>query len=271
MTDNSRHEQDSDLHELQTRFQDYITGKSEDFEKDIISTKDALAEHRLGAYYNAYRIRLIDCLATDFAVLHKELGEEGFELMILEYLKLYPSQHPSVRWVGQHMVEFLQHSERPDKSFLSELAAFEWTQGLCFDAADSKQIFMLEDMAQVPPESWPDLTFTFHPSLRWLDLYWNAAPYWAALENNEQQHPKKAHHELPTRWLMWRKGTNPNWRSLDVAEAWAIEAAFSGSNFAELCEGLLEWIGADSVAITAAGFLKQWITDEIIVSVQTAN
>ncbi len=259
---------DSDLHALQTRFQDYITGKSEDFEKDIVSTEDALAEHRLGAYYNAYRIRLIDCLATDFEVLQKEIGEEEFELMILDYLKLYPSSNPSVRWVGSHMVEFLQHSTHPQKEFLSELALFEWSQGLCFDSADTDHIFNLDDMTQIAAESWPYLSFSFHPSVRWLDLNWNVPPYWIAIDKNEQP-PEKSFEESPTRWLMWRKEMSPNWRSMDVAEAWAIEAAFNGSNFAELCEGLLEWIGEDSVAITAASYLKQWITDEIIVSIDS--
>ncbi len=257
----------TELHQLQRRFQDYITGKSEDFENDIISTDDALAEHRLGAYYNAYRIRLINSLAIDFECLQKEIGEEAFELLILDYLKLYPSENPSVRWVGGHMVEFLQHSDHPEKEFLAELTSFEWAQGLCFDAADSEQLFSIDDMAKISPESWPQLSIIFHHSVRWLDLKWNVAPYWVALDNNDQK-PQKHTDEFPTRWLMWRKSMSPNWRSLDAAEAWAVEAAFNGANFAELCEGLLEWIGADAVAITAAGLLKQWIHDEMIIGVK---
>jgi len=259
-------ENNSELHALQQRFQDYLAGKSEDFEKDIISTSEALAEHRLGAYYNAYRIRLIDCLATDFSGLQKELGEEQFELMILDYLKQYPSENPSVRWVGNHMVEFLQHSDHREKKFLSELALFEWTQGLCFDAADSDQLFSQQDMAKISPDLWPQLTFKFHPSMRWLDLHCNVAPYWVALDNNKEL-PEKQLSEVPTRWLMWRKDMSPNWRSLEVAEAWSIEAASNGANFAELCGGLLEWIGEDAVAMTAAGYLKQWIHDELITHI----
>lgn len=269
MVDTTINDQETDLHALQTRFQDYITGNSEDFEKDIVSTKDALAEHRLGAYYNAYRIRLIDCLAIDFEGIQKVLGKEAFELLILDYLKLYPSENPSVRWVGSHMVEFLQHSDHPDKQFLSELANFEWNQGLCFDSPDSEQIFSLEDMAQVAPETWPSLTFKFHPSVRWLDLKSNAAPYWIALDKKEVL-PQKIVEEIPTRWLMWRKDMKPNWRSLDVAEAWAIEAAVNSANFAELCEGLLEWIGENEVAMSAASYLKQWIHDEMVVQVSAA-
>ena len=61
------------LRELQLRFQDYLIGGAEDIEQDIISTADALAEHRLATYYNAYRIRLIDCLAVDYPALEKYL------------------------------------------------------------------------------------------------------------------------------------------------------------------------------------------------------
>ena len=257
-----------ELRSLQRRFQDYLIGRSEEFEKDIISTENARAEHRLGAYYNAYRIRLIDCLATDFEALKKVLGDEAFELMMLDYLKLYPSEHPSVRWVGQHLIEFLQHSDHPDKDFLSELALFEWTQGLCFDAADSEQLVSLDDMAQLSPELWPQIKIRLHPSVHWLDLYWNVPPYWMALDNDKPL-PEKHMDDIPTRWLMWRKEMSPNWRSLDVAEAWAVEAANNGANFAELCEGLLEWVGADSVAITAAGYLKQWINDTLVVKIDT--
>ena len=34
--------------------------------------------------------------------------------------------------------------------------------------------------------------------------------------------------------------------------------------FAEICEGLLEWIDADQVALTGAGFLKQWVSDQLL-------
>ncbi len=50
-------------------------------------------------------------------------------------------------------------------------------------------------------------------------------------------------------------------------EAWALEQAQNGANFGFICEGLMEWIDAEHVAIVAVGFLKQWISDQIIISV----
>ena len=76
------------LRELQLRFQDYLISGSEDIEQDIISTENALAEHRLGTYYNAYRIRLIDCLAVDYSALLKYLGRECFDLYCVRNVEL---------------------------------------------------------------------------------------------------------------------------------------------------------------------------------------
>ena len=86
----------SHLHDLQRRFQDYLIDGSNQIEQDIVSTDSALAEHRLGAYYNAYRIRLIDALAVDYSALEMHLGRETFEYMALDYLRQHPSTQPSV-------------------------------------------------------------------------------------------------------------------------------------------------------------------------------
>jgi hypothetical protein len=64
---------------------------------------------------------------------------------------------------------------------------------------------------------------------------------------------------------LWRRDFKTYWRSLEVHEAWALEQAVNGADFAEICEGLLEWIDAEQVALTAAGFLKQWISDQLLV------
>ena len=255
------------LRELQLRFQDYLIGINEDIEDDIVSSPNALAKHRLGAYYNAYRIRLIDILAVDYSAIEKHLGRDTFENLALDYLKVFPSQQPSVRWFGQHLSEYLdKHCDRDDHEFLAEIASFEWAQGLVFDADNEATIFQLEDMAQVPPEAWPTLTIAFKPALQWLDLNWNVSPYAVAIDGDEPT-PEPHRDDIPLRWLLWRKNRNPNWRSLDVHEAWAIEAAHQGANFAEICEGLCEWVSEDQVAMVAAGLLKQWVSDELVTKV----
>ena len=254
----------SHLRELQLRFQDYLVGKSEAIEKDIISTENALAKHRLGAYYNAYRIRLIDCLAVDYSALEKHLGREAFENLALDYLERYPSRHPSVRWFGQHLPQYLRDDYRGEQQqFLHELAAWEWAQTLVFDAADSGSIVQVEDIAAIPAESWPELRFEFIEALRWLDLRFNVAQYENALDSSAEPPPIEAG-DHPQRWLLWRQAHTTHWRSLEVHEAWALQQAAAGANFAEICEGLLEWVDAEQVALVAAGFLRQWVSDQLL-------
>ncbi|HUV21630.1 MAG TPA: DNA-binding domain-containing protein [Gammaproteobacteria bacterium] len=254
----------SHLRDLQLRFQDYLIDGSRAIEEDIVSTENALAEHRLGTYYNAYRIRLIDALAVDFSALEHYLGRESFENLTLDYLLHHPSTRPSVRWFGQHLPEYLarfNHAE--DAEFVHELAQYEWLQTIVFDAADSPTLVQLEDMAQIGAETWPALTFEFKTAMQWLDLYWNVPQIEHALDCGESV-PDKQRSEFPLRWLLWRRDFKTYWRSLEVHEAWALQQAVNGANFADICEGLLEWIDAEQVALTAAGFLKQWISDQLV-------
>jgi len=45
----------------------------------------------------------------------------------------------------------------------------------------------------------------------------------------------------------------------------------AGESFASICEGLVEWIDAQNVALHAAGLLKRWITDGMIANIAPGN
>jgi hypothetical protein len=252
------------LRQLQLRFKAYLQQDDPAIHDDIVDSDDARAEHRLAAYWNAYRLRLIESLGEDYDHLKALLGDEDFETLILDYIAAHPSRQRSIRWVGQHLPEFLRQRRQP---FLAELASFEWSLGLCFDAAESERSASPEDMAAIPPEQWPSLRFGFEPSLRWIDLEWNAVAVWQALEAGETP-PQPQQGDYPVRWLLWRQDEELHWRSLEGAEAWAIEAALAGADFAAISEGLLEWHGADTVAMAAAGHLRQWLHDGLISRIE---
>lgn len=257
----------ADLQTLQSEFQQYIEGGNDGFVEHIVNTDTALAEHRLAAYYNAYRARLIEAIAFDFPATQAFLGEDKFEYLVIAYIKTYPSHYPSVRWVGKNLVSYIKQQETfANQAFLAELALFEWHQSLVFDGSDQPCLFQLEEMI-FAPEQWPQLHFKFIPNLQKIELYFNACQYWQAVEDNSEL-PTINKNEFPTQWLIWRKKLDPHWRSLDVHEAWALQQAQAGSNFGDICEGLIEWVDAEHVAMVAAGFLKQWINDQLIISIQ---
>lgn len=258
----------ANLEQLQTQLQQYIEGDNNLISEHIVDTEEAHAEHRLAAYYNAYRVRLIDAIAVDFPALQHFLGEDDFAWFILDYLKAFPSHYSSVSLVAQHLVEFIKTQDIENKQFLIELAQFEWAQRWVFDQADNFPVFDLQQMAQIPPEHWPSMQISCITAMQTLHLHYNVVAYWQAVEN-KQTPPQSHKNEYPIAWLIWRKQYNPHWRSLDVHEAWALEQACKGASFGLLCEGLNEWIDAEHIAIQAAGFLKQWINDEIIQKINS--
>ena len=70
--------------------------------------------------------------------------------------------------------------------------------------------------------------------------------------------------ENPVRWLVWRAGTDARYRSMDVDEAFALQAVRDGATFAQMCELLTEWVDAEHAAAHAAGMLRRWVVDGVL-------
>ncbi len=298
------------LRSLQAEFQDYLISPEQTaILEQVAGTAKADAETRLGIYAEAYRLRLIEALDTDFPVLHALLGYDEFERMARAYIDAHPSRHFSIRWFGQHVSDFLRAAlPYRDHPALGEMATFEWTMTLAFDTADGPLI-TFEDMAAVPPASWPGMRFIPHASLHRLDLRWNVPAVWKAHSagddvNAPAENPlpvatagvveisgidsdtkrtegqprltggpapvsESATPREPVAWIVWRQDLTTYFRSLDVDEAWALDALIAGQPFADICQGLCEWIDAQHVAAHAAGLLKSWIGDGMIAKIKT--
>ncbi len=254
------------LPSLQGSFQQYLLTLAGDMKQEIVS--DALdAETRLRIYADAYRLRLLEALETDFIALRAALGCEAFESMGRAYIDAYPSDHYSVRYFGRHLARFLADSAPYGaQPVLADIARFEWAMTDAFDAPDA-DVASVADMAAVAPENWPTLRFTLHPSLQRIELQWNASAIWHAADKDEVP-PDPVQSEFPVGWMIWRQGLQIYFRSLSVDQAWMLDALRSSQSFAEICEGLTEWIDAQHVALHAAGLLKQWFEDGLISQVR---
>ena len=258
------------LKELQQEFQRYILHYERAIEQHIVSTDLVPAKQRLDIYANAYRSRLVECLMDDFPGLHTLLGDEAFETMCLNYIEAHPSQFRSVRWFGDKVAEYLSTTQSyAEQAVLSEMARFEWALTLAFDAADVPAI-TIDDMAKVPPEHWAVLQLEFHAAVQRMDFEWNVVSFWKAVRDDEELEPPQKS-KWPVSWLIWRQDQRPFFRSMDVDEAWAMDAMRHGSNFAEVCAGMTEWIDAQFVAERAAGFLQDWISSEMVTGLKTTS
>jgi hypothetical protein len=251
------------LADLQRDFQESILAEENRLVGRIAGTAKVSADVRLGLYSDAYRLRLIEVLGDNYPALHTLLGDETFDQCARDYIRAYTPTHFSVRWFGDRLAEFLA-AERPyaDQPVLAEMAHFEWALRGAFDAADAT-VLGIDDMAAVAPEAWAGMRIRLHPSVRRLDLRWNVPALWKAIDDgSDPEPPEQSAH--PSGWVVWRRDLRQFFRSLDVTEAWALDAVGRGDDFAAVCEGLCEWIDPANAPLHVAGLLKTWVDGQMV-------
>jgi hypothetical protein len=253
----------SQLAKLQADFQAYLMDdvKGAAFKHHIINDKKVGAKKRLGIYYDAYRLRIIEALANVYPNLKKLLGDDLFDSTARSYINVYPSTFRNMRWVGDKMAEHLQKTLR-QHPIAAEMASFEWALGLAFDAEDVP-ILTLQNLAIIPPEDWGSLRFKFQPAVQLLSPTYNVLRVWQAL-NSDETPPKVTQINEP--YVVWRKDLNSHYRSLDIAEYAAIQQMMAGASFADLCEKLQENATEEQATLQAAQYLAGWLNEGFLTA-----
>jgi hypothetical protein len=252
------------LVKLQALFQDHVFTRSTDAVVAFVGNETASTEARLGVYYDAYRLRLVECLRNDFPGLCALMTEESFDSVCRRYIAEHPSTDPNVRWIGRRLADFLATDHATaGQPCLAEMARFEWARGLAFDGPDAA-VMKPDQLTRLAAEEWPTLRLRLHPTLHRSQFDWNIGPIWRAV-CAEEATPTPAKLENPEQLALWRRGTTVYWRSLDEPEARALDAFGDGENFADVCSGLCEWIAEESVPEQMAGLLRQWVAEGLVI------
>jgi hypothetical protein len=253
----------STLAELQRDFQRHVMHGHERIVDAIESTAKVPATTRLAIYSEAYRLRLTDALASTFPRLQQLLGQDEFAKVAGEYIDLSPSSFPSIRWFGDRLPSLLDRAYRA-QPWICELARWEWAIASSFDATDAAPIGV-DVLGAVAPENWPTLQFEFHPSVQVVRLKTNAPTLFKALSDDAPA-PQGVKLDEPQAWLIWRELLKTQYRSLGADEAAALEHARTGGTFETLCDVLCQWHEPAAVPMQAAGMLKRWVLDQMIVA-----
>ncbi|MGB6428489.1 MAG: DNA-binding domain-containing protein [Methyloceanibacter sp.] len=246
------------LKQLQEKFQRGILAGDD---KILSEIKDSAKEERktlFGVYRYAYVARLAEILADDYEGLHGYVGDARFAKLAKAYIAAYPSDRRSVRDFGRHVPKFLSESELfPGHPELAEIAALEKALADAFDGPDAEPLG-LTVLSEVPPEAWPRLVFTPHPTVLRLAFSTNADAIWSAVR--EEMAPPKAT-VLPERQivLVWRQDVTARFRPLGPEEAMMWDEAVQGTRFGVLCEMVATFAGEDGAELRAASYLKNWI------------
>lgn len=113
------------LKKFQYHFQSYLLKNNPAITKNIISSKKLSANKRLHIYQNGYYARMIQAMQQDFPMLYEALGESAFASLVRDYVDHYPSKHFNLRYVGQHLSEFILSCD-PMFAPYAALACREW-------------------------------------------------------------------------------------------------------------------------------------------------
>ena len=252
------------------------------------SPAGATATERLSVYAHAYVARLVEVLGESYPALRSSLGGASFDELARGFVRGRPSSHASVRFYGGELAAFLAARLRGAKGAVaSDLAAWEWAVAGAFDAADAK-VLGPADLTGVLPADWPALRLGFVPSLQRVTLGSNAVAWWqwSQGQQGEERGSRAGGAEqrdgdgrggryrtprprwragAPHTWILWRRELQVMYRVLAADEARALDAAARGESFARVCEQVAG--RGRAVAVRAAGLLRGWLEEELIVGV----
>ncbi len=223
----------------------------------------------LRIYQQAYTSRLVAALRDNYGLLPRLMGDEAFEALARAYVQDCPSPHPSIRWFGDELVDFMaRHEDLVPHPAMLDLARMEWALRAAFDAADAPPLQAAE-LARLAPEAWATLVFAFQPSLQYLALDWAIEPAWRALqaagEDDEPalDEPEAHAHVL----LVWRPQLDTRWRSASSPlEAQLLAAAMSGSTFGALCALAAAALGEEQAPPAVIAALQQWLAEGLLTA-----
>jgi hypothetical protein len=252
------------LGDLQRAFQDYVLASSDAFHAAVRDTSKADRATLLDVYRDGYALRLIEALTTDFPGVMAMAGPADFDHMARAYIAAHPSRHPSIRWYGKGLADFLDktppYSNTPAAA---EMARFEWALGEAFDSPDVTPI-TADALMALPQEAWETLAFITLPSLRRVTLAFEAPQAWQRREEVEAGNLEVEKAPEPLVWAIWRPDLISNFRSLDPDEAAMLIALVEGRPFPELCEAVAPVVGDEQAPARVAGLLRAMVEGGMI-------
>ena len=224
----------------------------------------------LSIYREAYVARLVAALRDNHLVLHRAMGDEAFDELARAYLEAHPSEHPSIRWFGHRLADFMAnaYSERLEHPALVDFARMDWALRTAFDGPNAS-VLRAEDLHSVAPDGWPGLVFRLHPTVVLQTLDWAIEPAWRALrahdpdsgeEATELAAPEQARHEL----LVWRQGFETRWRAIEPLEVALLQALGQAQSFEKICALGAGHVGEEAAAGTVVQQLQRWLGDGLL-------
>jgi hypothetical protein len=250
---------------------------------------------RLDIYANMYFFRLLDCLREDFPKVAAAAGGARFHNLVTDYLLRHPSRHPSLRYLGQRLPEFIAgHALAREYPYLADLARLEWARADLFDAPDAAPMTR-EDLARLPEERAGEARLRLVPAFELLRFEYDVARAWSDLEEGAPEGGAEgregnsaspdvgsasAEHAAcvqaaaargprslprrPTAARVWRKGFVIYHTGVDAEEARCLDLVRQGESLARICQQAAAGRSLARATARVGALIQGWIDDGLL-------
>lgn len=248
------------LRQIQYDIQRFLLTAEQTAQQHVLGQNTDFINLRLSLYSDAYELRLLDILATDFPGVKALAGDELFEKMALAYIAEHPSAFQNARYFGSHFANYLaeQYQQRPE---FAEMAIFEWAIGLAEDAEDKKPLTQA-DLTEISQQGWPEFKFKLHPSVQFVELSFNIPQIWQMVQKQELLPNLYSANHL---WIIWRHELTAFFHSFDSMETAFLLAIKQGKNFTEICETLCEQFTEADCSTRIPEILGSMIANQMLI------
>ena len=159
-------------------------------ERVVRPSPSQTARERVGVYHGMYRLRMAEALEGDYPGLAHFLGERRWPALVREYVTAHPSTSYTLNHLGRHLPGWLRgRGNVPSGGFCQDLARLEWAVAESFDAEEAPRLDARE-IEELPADEWPRVKLVPSPSLRLLELAWNAAEWLDTAKDERHAHPR---------------------------------------------------------------------------------
>jgi hypothetical protein len=221
------------------------------------------AATRLGIYRRMYGARLAEALEAQFPRLARLLGHDDFHALAGAYAADEPSRHPSLRWLGERLPDWLAR-RRAEAPWLADLARLEWARSDVFDAPD-EPVLAADAVRALPPDAFPALPLALVAAHRLVTVEHGAGRLWDAADGDAAVHGAGVRGAGET-LLVWRQGTAVFHRAVDGAERAALALVAAGTTFGALCDAALGGLPVEEAAGAAFAWLTTWLADGLLAA-----
>jgi hypothetical protein len=231
----------------------------------VLPSSRMTSAERLEIYRFAYRARLVECLADDYPVLQRALGEASFESICHSYIDRHPSRSPNLNFFGQHMASFCRET---GATFSADLATLEWAMVEVLHASPAKSL-SLEELGSIAPHAWASARFAASDTVRVFEFAYPVGAYLQAVRMDEEP-------ALPAPgWsatAVFRDGATI-WR-MDLSRAMhaLLQSLFQGHSLGAAFDELAEHdLITEDQAPEVMGWFRDWVGHGIFGAISIAG